>query len=306
MVVKTNKERMMKQALMAKIAPPVMPGGETRSTYVTTWDGRPKVGIGVGGVKYNVKVGDSCFGWPETEFLEPGVALMGVDEKPLAGYRDTSRTAEALLKYSCVGNEVTMVGGSGKGAKGVITGKGSAGNTRRHLLAHFRDEDLEKLDIGDKARVVSEGVALEVEGFDGRVFNMSPGFLEALGPELDGDVLELPVVMEIPIIAMGIGVGGGSAETGNWCIQSNPPHLVKELGLDKLRFGDIVACRDALISYGKGFYKGAVTIGVITTGASDVAGNGPGVLAIATSKKGKIKPRVDPDANLVKYLGLEV
>lgn len=306
MVVKTNKNRMLRQALMAKIAPPTIPGGGTRSTYVTTWDGKPKIGIGVGGIKYNVKIGDLCLGWPETEFLEPGVALMGVDEKPMTGYGDTKPTAEALLKYSCIGNRVVMVNGSGKDAAGVVTGKGGVGGTQRHVLAHFKEADLEKLDVGDKARVESEGVALKVEGFDGRIFNMSPAFLEALEPELDGDILELPVVKEIPIIALGMGVGGGSAETGNWCIQSNPPHLVEQLGIDGLRFGDLVACRDALISYGKGLYKGAVTVGVITTGGSDQAGHGPGVLGLAASKKGKIKPRIDAEANLVNYLELEV
>jgi hypothetical protein len=305
MVVKTNKDRMMKQALIAKIAPPVMPGGGIRSTYLTTWDGRPKIGIGVGGIKYNVKVGDTCLGWPETEYLEPGVALMGVDEKPLVGFGETSGTAEALLKFSCIGNKVTMVSGSGKGVNGVITGKGGVAGTRRHLLAHFLDGDLDKLDIGDKARVDSEGVSFEVEGFDGRMFNISPAFFEAMSPKMEGDVLELPVVMEIPVIALGIGVGGGSAETGNWCIQSNPPHLVKQIGIQGLRFGDLVACRDALMSYGKGFYKGAVSVGVVTTGGSDVAGQGPGVLAIAASKRGKIKTRIDTKANLVNYLGLE-
>ena len=305
MVVKTNKDRMMKQALMAKIAPPVMSGGGVRSTYVTTWDGKPKIGIGVGGIKYNVKVGDPCLGWPETEYLEPGVALMGVDEKPLVVFGDTSGTAEALLKFSCIGNRVIMVDGSGKDAEGVITGKGGVAGTRRHLLAHFPDEDLDKLNVGDKARIESEGVAFEVEGFDGRMFNVSPSFFEALRPEMDGDVLELPVVMEIPVMALGIGVGGGSAETGNWCIQSNPPHLVEQIGIKRLRFGDLVACRDALMSYGKGFYRGAVSVGVVTTGGSDVAGQGPGVLAIAASKRRKIRPRIDAEANLVNYLRLE-
>ena len=71
-----------------------------------------------------------------------------------------------------------------------------------------------------------------------------------------------------------------------------------------LKFGDIVALQDGLISYGKGYYKGAITVGVVTTGESHVAGQGPGVMAIASSKHGKIKTRVDPSANVAKYLGV--
>jgi len=44
---------------------------------------------------------------------------------------------------------------------------------------------------------------------------------------------------------------------------------------------------------------------VITIGGSDMAGHGPGVMAIAASKKGKIEPRIDPRANVARYLKLE-
>ena len=72
MAVKTNKDKLMKQVLLGKIAPPVMfVQGGLIGAYMTTWDGKPKIGVGVGGIKYNVKVGDSCYGWPETEYLSP-------------------------------------------------------------------------------------------------------------------------------------------------------------------------------------------------------------------------------------------
>ncbi|MQY83227.1 DUF4438 domain-containing protein, partial [archaeon] len=144
-------------------------------------------------------------------------------------------------------------------------------------------------------------------GYDARPLprNLAlPRFFDSLEPELNGDVLELPVAKEIPVIAMGMGVGGSSAESGGWCVQVSPPHLVEMLGLGDLRFGDLVACKDALMSYGKGYYKGAVTVGVVTTGESQIAGQGPSVVAIASSKRGKIKPRVDVTANVAKYLKL--
>ena len=249
-------------------------------------------------------MGDPVLGWPETEYMTPGVALYGADEKAEYDRRSASGSGMAFTKLCCIGNEVTVVGGDARGSKGVVTGKGGVGGTSRHVLSHFPKDDLRKLNIGDKMRVASKGVGLKVEGFDGRLFNMDPAFLDALEPELDGEVLELPVAKEIPVIAMGMGVGGSSAESGGWCVQVSPPHLVEMLGLGDLRFGDLVACRDALMSYGKGYYKGAITIGVVTTGESHVAGQGPGVMAIASSKHGKIKPRVDPSANVAKYLGV--
>lgn len=257
----------------------------------------------MGGIKYNVKVGDSCFGWPETEYLEPGVSLVGTDEKP--GVRMASSAAMALYKLSCVGNEVAPIGGDGKGSKGVVTGKAGYASTTSKVFVHFSDEDLHKLTIGDRVRVKSEGVGLKIEGFEGRVFNMSPTFMESLGLDLLNGELVVPVVKEVPAYAMGSGVGGDPAETCHWCIQTCPPDLVTELDLAGLRIGDIVACRDILMSYGKGYYKGAVTAGIIAFGASDQAGHGAGVFAIASSKQGKIKPKTTPDANISKYLGLK-
>jgi hypothetical protein len=306
LAVKSNKDKLMKQVLMGKIAPPVMfVEGGLMGAYVTTWDGKPKIGIGVGGIKYNVKVGDPCFGWPETEYLSPGVSFMGHEDTSEGNSYNMKGTAQAFVKYTAVGTKVIMVSGEGKGVEGVVTGKGGTGTSGKHVFVYFKKGDLEKLNIGDKAKFLQDGVGLEIEGFKGRVFNLSPSFLDSLGLRMSGDTLEVPVAKEIPAVCMGMGVGGSSAESGNWCIQSNPPHLVEKYGYGDLKIGDIVACRDVLMDYGKGYYRGAVTIGVVTCGASDVAGHGPGVMALASSKKGNIKPVLTPDANIAKYLELE-
>ena len=134
---------------------------------------------------------------------------------------------------------------------------------------------------------------------------MAPSFLESLNVELTGDTVSVPVTREIPAYAMGSGSGGGTGMSGHFCIQSNPPELVEELKLDDLKIGDLVACRDIRMEYGKGYYRGAVTVGVVAFGASEQAGHGPGIFSIFVSKKGKIKPVIDPDANLTKYLNLE-
>lgn len=304
-MIKTNKNKLVIQEVVGKIShPTMMTIGGTSGSYVTTWNGKPKIGIGVGGIKYNVKVGDSCFGWPEAEYLEPGVALIGIDEKSGVRTIQAARsTAMGFHKLTCIGNKVKVMSGEGKGAIGVVTGK--RGRQVNHVLTHFSDEDLEKLSIGDRVRVKAEGTGLEIKGFDGRIFNMSPKFLESIAPEQEDDQLVMPVVKEIPAYAMGYSAGGSPAELGHWCIQASPPELLRELKLGDLCIGDLVACRDILIVYGNSYYKGAVTIGVITFGSSDIGGHGPGVLAIAASKKGKIKLRIDQDANVAKYLGLK-
>lgn len=306
MKAKSNKGKLMKQVLVGKIAPPVMfVEGGLMGAYVTTWDGKPKIGIGVGGIKYNVKVGDLCFGWPETEYLSPGVSFMGHEDTSEGSAYNMKGTAQAFVKYTAVGTKVTMVSGEGKGVEGVVTGKGGTGTSGKYVFVYFKKDDLEKLNLGDKAKFLQDGVGLELECFEGRVFNISPSFLDSLGLKIVDGKLVFPVAKVIPAVCMGMGVGGSSAESGNWCIQSNPPHLVEKYGYGDLRIGDIVACKDVLMDYGKGYYRGAVTIGVVTSGASDVAGHGPGVMAIASSKMGKIKPVLVPDANITKYLGLE-
>ena len=301
-MLKTNKDSLVATQVIARVSHPTLPvQGGMMGNYVTTWDGKAKLGIGLGGIKYNVRVGSPCFGWPATECLEPGVALKEDEGKPTSpGYQGPGAVATTVQAVTCIGNKVTVVSGDARGAVGVVTGKG-----RGSVLSHFGEADLANLSIGDRVKIRAEGVGLEVDGFQGDVFNVSPGFLEALGPEVRNGVLTLPAAKEVPAHAMGYGVGGSEAQRGYLCIQSTPPALVRELGLGDLRIGDLVALSDTLISYGKGYHRGAVTVGVVAFGASDVAGNGPGVLAIAASKDGKIKPRLTRDANVARYLKLE-
>jgi len=297
----TNKEKLIFQQIVGRIAPPTLrSGGPSATIYVTTWNGKPSLGIGTGGIKYNVKMGDSCFGWPEAEYLTPGVSIEGIEERDSRGI-EQSGAAAGLEGLSCIGNEVTMQDGEGKSAKGIVIGKGGS---RSNIIAHFSDEDLEKLTIGDRIRVRAIGTGLKIKGFDGNLYSMSPTFLESLNIELKDDKLVIPVTREVPAYAMCMGVGGSAAMSGHWCIQSNPPELVEQLNIQNLRIGDLVACRDVLMAYGKGYYRGAVTVGVVAFGASEQAGHGPGVFAIASSKKGKILPHIDPEANLTKYLSL--
>jgi hypothetical protein len=306
MSVNINENELLRQVLLGKISAPTLfvEGGLT-GAYVTTWDGKPKLGIGVGGIKYNVRVGDSCYGWSEAEYLEPGVSLIGVDEENGGSAYRMGDTARALVKYSCIGNRALVVNGDGKGFEGTVTGKGGTGTTGKHVYIDFKKTELEKLNIGDKVRIDSFGVGLTIDGFAGKIFNLAPSLLKNLQPRIVDTFLELPVVKEIPIQLMGMGVGGAPPEEGAWCIQSSPPYIVEKYGLGDLKIGDLVACKDGLMYYGKGYRKGSITVGVITTGSSEIAGHGPQVVAMAASETGAIKPRLEESANLRKYLELE-
>ena len=83
---------------------------------------------------------------------------------------------------------------------------------------------------------------------------------------------------------------------------THDPEKVRELGLDKLRFGDIVMLEDCDNMYGRGYLKGAVSIGVIIHSDCYLAGHGPGVTVILAAQKPIIRAKLDPSANIINGL----
>ncbi|MCW3991931.1 MAG: DUF4438 domain-containing protein, partial [Candidatus Bathyarchaeota archaeon] len=71
-----------------------------------------------------------------------------------------------------------------------------------------------------------------------------------------------------------------------------------------LRLGDVVMLEDILSAWGRGYFEGAATIGVVSCGASQRMGQGIGVTVILTGREGELEPRMDPEANIGRYLGL--
>jgi hypothetical protein len=74
--------------------------------------------------------------------------------------------------------------------------------------------------------------------------------------------------------------------------------------LSDLKLGDLVYLEDILTAWGRGYYSGAATIGVVSCGASNSMGQGIGVTVLLTGKGGELQPKIDPGANLTKYLNL--
>ena len=117
--------------------------------------------------------------------------------------------------------------------------------------------------------------------------------------------LVVPVVKEIPAEIVGRG-SGGSSLSGNWHIQTCYPPDIKEYRLDELCFGDLVLLKDIQTDYGKGYYRGGATVGVVCSGPSDFSGLGIGVTPILSTRSEKIVALIDPEANIGKYLGMKV
>jgi hypothetical protein len=288
----TNKDRVLRIAVQGKIAPP-----QPSLTYITTWDGRPKAAIGIGGINYNLKLGDRVFGWAAADRATVGVAAEAVEAGRSGGAWDT---------YTSIGNEVKVMSGKASGEKGVVIGKFfnivSFGN---FVLIHFDDSVLEKLAIGDTLQVKACGAGLEIDGFkDVFIHGLAPELLEKLGLKDVGGRLEVPVVKALPAEIMGQGAGMGSL-TGIWHVQTSYAPDIKKYGLDELRFGDLVLLQDVQTDYGKGYYKGGATVGVVSSGPSEMSGLGIGVAPVLSTRFGKLVPRIDPGSNIGRYLGIK-
>jgi hypothetical protein len=103
---------------------------------------------------------------------------------------------------------------------------------------------------------------------------------------------------------MGSGLGRNNVYRGDYDINLFDERMVEEYGLNDLRFGDFVAILDADSTFGRHYSTGAVSVGIIVHGDSYVAGHGPGVTGLLTSRTGQIAPVIDPGANIADLLGL--
>ena len=284
-MIRANIEKLVKVSVMGEISSP------TTSPYRISADGHPLVLPGTGGITYNIRVGDLATGW-EADHVEPAVSMKSKDGGENSG----------LNTLACVGNEATVVSGDAKGEKGTVTEKHGG---IEHVLIDFQPSAMERMLIGDKILIKAIGVGLKLPDFpEVKVMNMSPEFLEMLRLRAREDSLIVPVAHKVPACIMGSGLGGNSADRGDYDIQMFDKETVAEYSLEDLRFGDLVAIIDADNSYGAIYRKGAMTVGIIAHSDCVVAGHGPGVTRLFTSRTGKIIPEIDPDANIAKIMNL--
>jgi hypothetical protein len=283
----TNRKRLVEMPVHGEVSAPSVPG----AIYDVGHDGVPRVLPSVGGISLNVRVGDGAFAFVG-DHIEPGVSTRHPDDKVNVGY----------CVYACVGNRATILSGEAKGERGTVTGKHGG---IEHVMVDFAPAVMERMALGDKVAVRSVGLGLELDDpGDVRVFNCDPDFLEKLIAKRKGRKIHVPVARLVPAAIMGSGLGRATVARGDYDIQCFDPVMVKQYGLDELRYGDIVAIVDADHSYGRIYRTGAVSIGIVAHGSSDIAGHGPGVTSLLTSPSGALVPEVDSAANIATMLGL--
>lgn len=285
-MIKTNKSSLVMQSVMGEIAHP-----RKGTFYTMSQEGTIEHLPGIGAITYNVGVGDSVYGWA-VDHMEPGVSI----RHPL----DIENTATLLL--SCIGNEAKVISGDGKGIKGFVIGKHGG---RDNTIIHIDKNELDMLSIGDRIQIKAYGLGLKLVDYpDIKVMSIAPDVVEAMKISEREDGIEVPVVAEVPAYLMGSGMGAETSYKGDYDIMTGDKDEIKRLGLDNLKFGDFVCLRDCDNTYGRGYLKNAVTIGMVVHSDCVWAGHGPGVVTVFSSKHPCIFPKIDEKANIGFYKGI--
>ena len=161
--------------------------------------------------------------------------------------------------------------------------------------------------VEDKVQVRMQGRGMKIQGFEDTVhcISVDPQLFEKMDIMVEDGRLVIPVAARIPAHLMGSGMGEFSAVKGDYDIMTRDAKSFAELGLQELRFGDIVMIQDHCNDHGPDYCQGAVTIGVIIHGDSYISGHGPGVTVLMSCRTPKIKAKLDPNANLANYLNFK-
>ena len=284
-MLRTNAAELVEMAVAGTVSQPTLrqPG------YIPDNEGRAMVLPGMSGVAYNVRCGDPAFGWA-ADHVEPGVSIAAADEK-----------ADFALRYlTCIGNDAVVTSGLAAGARGVVTGE------HARLLVHVEDEAAELLCAGDAILIRALGRGLALTDYpDVELKKTSPRLLEALRIEETGSgKLRVPVAMELPIRIMGSGAEL-NAEFVDQDLMSGDRALMAELGIDRMRLGDVIAINHADHRYGRSYREGAVSIALCIHGDSVMTGHGPGILTLMTAPRPIIEWTIDETANIAGPLGVE-
>jgi len=288
----TNEVDLVSVSVAGTVAHPGFPGLPAEP-YRLTADGTPFLLPTYGGIVYNVSVGDRAFGWA-ADCIHPGVSIHQADDNQNRG----------LNVFACVGNRAKVMSGGAAGATGVVTGK--SGRFSEQVIVHLPREARTRMAVDDQVLVRSEGVGLNlVDHPEVALKGIAPGLLAALPVKEEEGHVAFGVVTRIPAHLAGAGLGLTS-QGGSLHIQSTDRMLLAELGLDRLRLGDLVAFEDTDSRYNHGHLRGARAIGVVASTDGPRAGYGPGVAILMTAPAGQLGSFDAPDANLVQLLQLEV
>ena len=245
-----------------------------------------------GGIVYNVSVGDRAFGWA-ADCIHPGVSIRQADDNQNRG----------LNVLACVGNRAKVMTGGAAGTTGMVTGK--SGRFSEQVIVHVPREARTRMAVGDQVLIRAEGVGLRLTDHrDVSLKGISPDLLAVLPAEEREGSVAFGVAATIPPHLVGAGLGLTS-EGGSLHMQSSDRRLLAELGLDRLRLGDLVALEDTDSRYNHGYLRGARAIGVVASTDGPRAGYGPGIAVLMTAPGGTLGSFESPDTNVAQLLGLD-
>jgi len=257
--------------------------------YIPDNDGKSVILPGMSGIVYNVSTGDPAFGWAG-DHVEPGVSIAATDEG----------VDFALHYLTCIGNEAVVTSGLATGARGIVTGE------HARMLIHFDSQVYDGLSVGDTVQIKTEGRGLRLLDYPQiELKKMSPLLLESLRIEaIDERRISVPVAMELPVRIMGSGAELNS-EYVDQDLMSGDRCLMKQLHIDQLRLGDVIAIQHADHRWGRSYRSGAVSIALCIHGDSVMTGHGPGIMTIMTCAEPCIEWIIDAGANIGNYFGID-
>jgi hypothetical protein len=283
-MIRTNADQLVEIAIAGAITPPAF----KRGPFIPDNDGLSVVLPGMYGYVYNVRTGDPAFGW-QGDHVEPGASIDSGD----AGIH------HALHYLVCIGNEAVVTSGEAAGAVGVVTGE------HARNLVDFEPDVAAMLCVGDTIQIRAKGRGLKLLDHPGiELKKMSPELLDQMGLEdLGNGKLRVPVAMELPVRIMASGAELNS-EYVDQDLASVDRGLMAELGIDRMRLGDVIAIRHTDHRFGRSYREGYVAICLCIHGDSVMTGHGPGILTIMTGTEDTIEWVIDPQANIARYLGI--
>jgi len=279
-MIRLNTDKLVRTLVSGVVRPPVFP-----DNWKITYEGKPFMYHGCGGITYNVRVGDSAYGWA-ADHVEPGASTSNLEDKEMMPY----------YLFCCMGNRAEVISGKAEGAVGYVVAKHAGIN---HVVCDFAEEDLKKMRLRDAVQVEVYGMGLSAPDYpDVHFTSIDPGCLEALGiGELEGGRLRVPVAGVVPAELMGSGLGS-SRPMGDVDYMAHDWDKITECRLENIRLGDLVMVKDMDASYGLVYKKGAASVGVIVHGDSPLSGHGPGVTFFMSTAKDILVPEISKDANI--------
>ena len=284
LVPSNNENNLIEMAVSGAITTPSVRPGQ----YIPHPDGQATLLPGMFGITYNVRCGDRAFGWAG-DHVEPGVSI---DDDANSGRH------HALHYLNCIGNEAMVTSGMATGERGIVVGE------HARILVQFSPEAHDIMAPGDQIQIMTKGQGLTLTDYPSIALKkLSPRLFHAMAITESAGRLQVNVAMELPIRIMGSGAELNS-EYVDQDLMSGDRALMAELGIERMRLGDLVAIRHADHHWGRSYRKNAVSICLCIHGDSIMTGHGPGILTLMTARDRNIDFTINPNANLANLLKL--